>query len=587
MKSKTFNSHKLNDIKYEQKYLFLNCPKCHEIPHISFDNNCPQNINIKCDKCTKDFELPLSMPLDKYLKIMKDIDLLKDKKKCFTHNNFLDTFCYKCHIQFCSKCPENNNHKSHKTKIIEKKFSCEKIEKGKKILEYYKDYFKKYISEFLNNHINNFSKSRHYYIKNALINQYINDMTNFFHFGDCIILNYDKDYPNYYQQMNLHNFFKYLNEEAKLMNLNERKLERIFKYSNNNYIKYNGEGDLIKYDYFDLSGSKILDALLIDEEFILIKFIDSIKLYNFKNKKYISTLDIKENNFNEFGYITMYQIYKDIIILKLFISYHCIKIKILSLFSNNFKAILLYENQFDFSINNIKRINNNSLGFLLEKKFIIYEPSDTFENISYLLKSNKPYTLQLSKKYEINFSQMTVDFVQTLDKEYFIFLFYSKFVVYKCKDLSIFKEIKIEGINFDSISEANSNNYILGGRYFGMINIKDWSLTVLYNENIKSREFGYLSGSFNSLDYSEFVLTYFNKLICRRLFYKVLGSHFGEESEVSKDEKALCIFDFNPEKNTLNKIYFDKSVRIEKIFINSNDEIIIVKNNHLFICYSN
>ena len=41
MKSKTFNSHKLNDIKYEQKYLFLNCPKCHEIPHISFDNNCP------------------------------------------------------------------------------------------------------------------------------------------------------------------------------------------------------------------------------------------------------------------------------------------------------------------------------------------------------------------------------------------------------------------------------------------------------------------------------------------------------------------------------------------------------------------
>ena len=41
-------------------------------------------------------------------------DLLKDKNKCITHNNFLDIFCYKCHIQFCSKCDENNKHISHK-----------------------------------------------------------------------------------------------------------------------------------------------------------------------------------------------------------------------------------------------------------------------------------------------------------------------------------------------------------------------------------------------------------------------------------------------------------------------------------------
>ena len=62
-------------------------------------------------------------------------------------------------------------------------------------------------------------------------------------------------------------------------------------------------------------------------------------------------------------------------------------------------------------------------------------------------------------------------------------------------------------------------------------------------------------------------------------------THFGEDGGSSDYERSLCIFDFNPEKNTLNKISFDKSARIQKIFINSNNEVIIIGVDYIKICY--
>ena len=593
MKTKTKKVQKPFDIRYNQKYLFLNCPKCHKIPYLSFNNLCPQNINIKCDKCQKDSNQPLIIPLKNYLQTMKNIDLLKDKNKCFIHNTLLDKFCYKCHIQFCTKCEKNKKHLSHKTKIIEKIITKEKIEKGKKTLEYYKDYFKKYIFKFMDEYINKFPKSKQYDIKNFLMKQYINDMSQFFHFYDCILLNYDIDYPNYYQQMNLHYFLKFLFEKVELNNLNEKKIERIFKYSNNNFInkKMNEEDNLIKFDELDLSD--VYNAILINEEFILLKFSDSIKLYNYKNKKYISTLDIKEKYLDNY-----FHIYNGIIVI------YREKIQIFSLFENNYKGMLLLEQEVDLDIKKIKRINNNSLGFMTYEKIEVYKSSDNFEDIPNLLKNNKSYTIKLDKITSIEFSEEIYDFIQTSDKEYIICLFVNNCIIYKSKDFSIFKKIKIDQIKekkyyfdhkpkiksfeeegkYKDIIHFNNGNYILGGRNIGIINSNDWSFKVLLDEKIKREDYGYYSQTKTDLIYSGFILTYSNKLICKRYFCKEYGCTFDGSIE-SSIENGLCIFDFNPEKNTLNKVSYDKSWSSEKMFINSNDEIIVFDWKNIVIYY--
>ena len=250
---------KLYDITYEHKYLFLKCPKCNEIPYININENHSENININCDKCKYSSEIKLY----NYMKNLKNVDLLKNKR-CLTHNNYLNKYCYRCHIQFCSKCEISNQHSSHEIKIIKKIFTPEKIDKAKKILESYKNYFNTYIFDFMDKHLNKFQKSRHYYIINNLIKKYIEEMKIFFHFYDCLLLNYDIENPNYYQQINLHNFILRLRDKPYLLNLNEQKLERIFKYFNNNFLvpKIKYSNDLIINDKINFT-SEIKNAHLL------------------------------------------------------------------------------------------------------------------------------------------------------------------------------------------------------------------------------------------------------------------------------------------------------------------------------------
>ena len=396
MKKNCKNSKEIYDIIYNQKHLFLNCPKCSEIPYISFNNHYPEKINIKCDKCHNSSEISIN----NYLSNLKGDDLLKDKK-CLTHGNFLDKFCYKCHIQFCSECETSNHHSSHRIKTIKKKITNEDLEIRKKIINSYKDYFKKYIYDFMNNYINKFPKNRHYYIINNLIKPYINDMKNFLHFCDCILLNYDIDNPNYYRQCNLKNFVDSLRDKPVLCNLNEKKLERIFKYTNNNFLnkKSNGGNYLIKKDLFNSPNGKILHTLLIDEDLIIIVFEDGLKLYNYKNKEYISTLDIRENNNISFDSLKLKKINRVIFVVIMPISYDSSQIKICSIYPKN---KILFEKKCDFYVKNIIKIKNDLIGILLRDKIEIYKFSESFENISDLLKKEKQFTLKCEKITNIN-----------------------------------------------------------------------------------------------------------------------------------------------------------------------------------------
>ena len=72
-----------------------------------------------------------------------------------------------------------------------------------------------------------------------MLKPYIQEMKTFFHFCDCVLLNYDVEYPDYYQQFNFKNLLNILNEKTTLKDLKEPKLERLFKYKNNNFITNN------------------------------------------------------------------------------------------------------------------------------------------------------------------------------------------------------------------------------------------------------------------------------------------------------------------------------------------------------------
>ena len=287
-KDKTKPKHEVYDIIYKNNFLCLNCPKCKNIPYLSFNLKNPEQINIKCDKCHNNSQINL----DNYLKGLSSSNSFPPKK-CENHTNIFDKFCYKCHIQFCSKCAEDKKHEGHEVKKIVKKFDTESIKNTKEYIDTLKNNFKNYIQTFMNQKIHKIPKSRHYSINNNLLKPYIQDMKTFFHFCDYVLLNYDVEYPDYYQQFNLKALLEMLNEKNALKDLNEPKLERLFKYNNNNFIsnKKDVKDKLILVSSIkDLKGS-VIESLFIDDELILIIFKDCLQLYNYKNKTCVSKLE--------------------------------------------------------------------------------------------------------------------------------------------------------------------------------------------------------------------------------------------------------------------------------------------------------
>ena len=265
---------------------------------------------------------------------------------------------------------------------MKKMINLEKIEKAKNSIKTKKDYFKKYISNYIKEklpYIKKMEKSRQNFIINNLMKPYVNSMKNFFLFGDNVLLNYDLEFPDYYQQKNLINFIELLDKTSPLIDLIETKMESILIYSNNNFINKNNE---IIYDLIDLSNDKIseiTDALFLDDKFIVLAFNNiSLKIYNYQNKNYITTI---EDNFGEknikFNEIKLSQIYKSIfsVILK-----SSSNLSIIKLYSININTLtVLFEKQFNTEIKYIKKINNNSLGIVFGNYLEIYSSEDNLK----------------------------------------------------------------------------------------------------------------------------------------------------------------------------------------------------------------
>jgi len=569
---------KLTDITFSEKYLYLNCLRCKEIPLLFINEQNPEKIDIKCDKCNTELQLDL----EDYLSFLSSENLLKNKNNhCISHNNYFDIFCFKCHIQYCSKCEINKvQHSDHIIHRIKKKINLKTIEDAKNSIKTKKDYFKKYISDFINEKLPKIPKNRHYFIINNLMETYVNSMKNFFLFCDNILLNYDPEYPDYYQQNNLINFLRLLDKTSPLINLKETKFESILIYSNNNFInKKKNNNNVILNDLIDLSNNKISNALFIDDEYIILAFEDiSLKIYNYQNKNYIKTIG---KNFGEkdikYKGIKLSQIYKSIFAVILNTS----KLSVIKLYSINKNTLnyLLFQTVSEIDI--IRKINNNSLGISFQKNFNIYSV-DNFENILQK-KKNTISKFEISKT--INTPKEIRDFIKTSDDLYIIIACFDTIYIYASDNFSIFKEIKlpvIDQINYDSINIIDDNKIIFYGKNISIFTINDSSFKLLYGEKIMKKQDSYLVRIWTYLNYSNVVLAY-NKLIFNRQLKTIYSTSFENDTDSTVVEKALYICDYNPESNKVILSQKLKDLRVVNIYKNYNNEIIIVQEKKVSI----
>ena len=222
------------DIIYFEDNLFLNCPKCKQTAYIDFNKSDPNKININCLKCNNKTE----QYLDDY---MINLSILNSptEVKCEKHNSYLDKYCYKCHIQFCSECDMQNHIDCSPIKNIIKIITNEKFDEIKKNINEYKENFKQYIKSYMDNYLINQPDVSKEIILESLISPYIQKMIFFFHFCECSILNYNIDYPDFYQQMNLKIILSIFNKKVELMTFDSTNVENLFIYEDNNYISKN------------------------------------------------------------------------------------------------------------------------------------------------------------------------------------------------------------------------------------------------------------------------------------------------------------------------------------------------------------
>ena len=548
-------STEIYDIIYENIVLYLNCPECKNIPYLSFNLKNPNQINIKCDQCNKSSVVNLN----NYLKDLSTENSFP-LKKCENHKNFFDKYCCDCHIQYCSKCESSKIHDDHIIKRIRKIFDSKKVKEVKEKIEFLKYYFRHYIISFTDLYITKFPKSKHNYINNNLLKPYIHDMKNFFHFCDCIILNYDIEYPDYYQQINLNNLMDILKGKTTLKNINEPNLNGLFKYSKNNFISNNDEDNLILLYSLNDFNDKIIKSLLVNDKLIILLFKHCLKLYNYKNKTCISKLDIDltENEIN------LSKINKDNIgLISSDKKNNISKLKIYSISSNK----IIFEKDFDFYIQNIKNINNNSFGIIKKDSLEVYD----------LIRDSKSLKLQMINNIKIpNLN----DFIYLSNENYLIALDFDNIIIYD-KNYKIIEKVKQKSYKeFTNICETKNGHIILGGRTIGLLNINSWTYSILFDDNIPEEESSHLAYSSTYIQYSHFNLTSFDRLICKQKFRQMVISHYDDLGDgVAADLNNICIFDFNLGFGKMTKTLTDKNLKPENIYLNENDEIIVEKEN--------
>ena len=135
--------------------------------------------------------------------------------------------------------------------------------------------------------------------------------------------------------------------------------------------------------------------------------------------------------------------------------------------------------------------------------------------------------------------------------------------------------------SFNSLDQLNDGNLILGGYYIGMINKKNLTLSITFDDGIPKRKISYLTGTETDIDYSQFNLISSNKLICEKYFKQYIQISYEGIDDESREEKCICTFNYNPKKCKLKleqKLHY---FEIGEIYTNKKGEIILTNDDNI------
>ena len=539
------------DIIYFEDNLFLNCPKCKQTAYIDFNKSDPNKININCLKCNNKTE----QCLDDY---MTNLSILNSptEVKCEKHNSYLDKYCYKCHIQFCSECDMQNHIDCSPIKNIIKIITNEKFDQIKKNINEYKENFKQYIKSYMDNYLINQPDVSKEIILESLISPYIQKMIFFFHFCECSLLNYNIDYPDFYQQMNLKIILSIFNKKVELMTFDSTNVENLFIYEDNNYISKNRVKLTFKETIKNINLPHNYNCFKFNNEIEIITSFEGATIY--KNGNIIHTIKRK---------------FDDIIIHKINDENFAIVQKeidaSISIFSTKYNEVISTKNYIVFKY--IFNLDNNRFGIT----------SSSYTQI------NRIEDKEVIKITEINMDKSNYEYQHSIlipGTNYIATLFRKEIRLKNKDDFTFVKSIFIDEENiFNHFYIGNSGRIFLGGYKIGIFDLKNLKVSILYSDNIKRFQ-GYLSGVETNIEYSDIVLTYFNRIVCKKFFKQISGSTYDDvPNSLLREDNEIFTFEFDPENNIVKLIESRKDIGGKTIDLYENNEIKISNNNGIHI----
>ena len=161
--------------------------------------------------------------------------------------------------------------------------------------------------------------------------------------------------------------------------------------------------------------------------------------------------------------------------------------------------------------------------------------------------------------------------------KYLALLSHEDIDLYNKDDLTFIQSIKLnEKSQFNQFYKLNYGIIFLGGYKIGYFDINTYKVYILRDDGIKA----FTSGAETKIEYSNIVLTYFNRIICKKYFNQITGSTYEDApNTLNANETTVCVLDFDPENNTSSLIENKKGIEPENICLNENNEILIT--NHM------
>ena len=139
---------------------------------------------------------------------------------------------------------------------------------------------------------------------------------------------------------------------------------------------------------------------------------------------------------------------------------------------------------------------------------------------------------------------------------------------------------------FYNIYITKYGHIILGGRNISILNPKDWSLTVLHDDNIPEFTLSYLSGYDTYIEYYDIFLTNSNRFICKRYKKKTYKCHYDDVDISSEVEYNEYIFNFNTESCKMTMITeIPSKERLKYDYINEDEEMILISGSRIEVYY--